>query len=219
MRVRRRWAGLLALAAALGCHSSPFVPLTPAGAGPSGGPVVTQSKPTWLAFGDSLTQDAFAVNLAWKEVLGPEGPAPINAGVRGDMAGAALARPDRLLAAHPEARYVGVAFGTNDASGRVPLDAFQAQLQALVERIRKSGKQAVLATVPYSPDSDLGRLPEYNRVIKAVEAANGLPPGPDLYALVEAHPEYLAPDGVHMTPQGNQALQRAWAEVAARLDW
>src|SRR5690606_18360081 len=114
-----------------------------ASGGPPGGAAVTTS-PQWLAFGDSLTQDAFAVNMAWKEVLGPAGPAPVNAGVGGDLAGGAIGRLDALLAAHPRARYVGVAFGTNDASGRVPLAVFEAQLQTMVDRIRAAGKEAVL---------------------------------------------------------------------------
>ena len=36
-------------------------------------------------------------------------------------------------------------------------------------------------------------------------------------ALVEAHQEYLKSDGIHMTPEGSQAIQTAWAQVATTL--
>jgi lysophospholipase L1-like esterase len=242
MRLSPTWLPASLLLLALGCSKAgapadpPSVPVTIAGgiAVPPASPDATpprapnpvpsglEPRPagaSWLAFGDSLTQDAFGKALAWHEVLGPEGPAPVNAGVWGDTTTSALARLDRVLAEHPEARYVGLAFGTNDAWGRMPVDRFREQLQAMIDRVRAAGKVPVLATIPYSPESELAVLPDYNRAILALQAANGLPAGPDLYRLVQANEGYLQGDGVHMTPEGSQAIQRAWAEVAARLAW
>lgn len=182
-------------------------------------PVEIAMPSEWLAFGDSITQDTFAVDLAWKERLGAQGPVPVNEGVRGDTTTNALVRIDEVLAAHPHARYVGVAFGTNDCWGGIPLETYRSQLQTIIDRIKAAGMTPVLATIPYSPDSELAKLPDFNRAIAELRAANGLPEGPDLYALVQANESYLRPDGVHMTPEGSQALQRAWADVAARLSW
>lgn len=218
MRLQRTWTGAAMLLAALGCQqaSPPSVPIPVSTVGVA---TVTQPKPTWIAFGDSITQDAFAATVAWRGVLGADGPVAVNAGVRGDTTTTALSRLGRVLAAHPEARYVGIAFGTNDVWGRMGVEQFRSQVQAMIDRVKAAGKTPVLATVPYSPESALAKLPEYNRAIKELEASNRLPAGPDLYTLVQANASYLSSDGVHMTAEGSQAIQRAWAEVASRLFW
>jgi lysophospholipase L1-like esterase len=238
MRFFPIWLGASALGLALGCQPAAVqpdpAPVTVAGNSPeaerpaiaaaSTAPVPIPRTPPpseapvgWLAFGDSLTQDAFATLVAWREVLGPNGPTPINAGVRGDTTTTALARIDGVLAEHPGARFVGLAFGTNDVWGRMTVEQFRANMQTLIDRVRAAGRMPVLATIPYSPESELAALPAYNQVIRDLETSNGLPPGPDLYALTLANESLIMPDGVHMTPVGSQAIQRAWAEVAARV--
>jgi lysophospholipase L1-like esterase len=205
-----------ALLVAMGCQQAGS-PVAPTPIAVAGGTAVTANAPTWLAFGDSITQDAFAINVAWRSVLGTEGPQPINAGVRGDTTTTALSRLDGMLRENPQATHVGVAFGTNDVWGRMTVEQFSMQLQQIVDRVRAAGKVPVLATIPYSPESELAKVPEYNRAIARLQASNSLPAGPDLYALVQADQSLLAPDGVHTTPQGAQVIQRAWAEVANRL--
>lgn len=212
------WIAMSLLLVALGCQQAGS-PSAPTPLTVAGGPAVTAHSATWLAFGDSLTQDAFATNMAWRNLLGENGPAPINAGVRGDTTTTALARLDGALRDNPNARYVGVAFGTNDVWGRMTVEQFTMQLQQIVERVKAAGKVPVIATIPYSPESALARLPDYNRAIARLQASNGLPEGPDLYALILADPTLLGPDGVHTTAAGSQAVQRAWATVAAGLAW
>jgi acyl-CoA thioesterase I len=46
--------------------------------------------------------------------------------------------------------------------------------------------------------------------------ANGLIPGPDLYAWFLAHPEQLR-DGLHPTDAGIVAINRLWASAMERL--
>lgn len=238
MRFFPIWLGASALGLALGCQPAAVqpdpAPVTLAGNSPEAGkPAIAQAStapaptprtppPTeapvgWLAFGDSLTQDAFATVLAWREVLGPNGPTPINAGVRGDTTTTALTRIDKALADHPSARFVGLAFGTNDVWGRMTVDEFRTNMQAMIDRVKAAGRTPVLATIPYSPESELEALPTYNQAIRALETANGLAPGPDLYALTQADESLIMADGVHMTPIGSQAIQRAWAETAVRM--
>lgn len=204
------------LLVAMGCQQA-GAPVAPAPIAVAGGAAVTANTPTWLAFGDSITQDAFAANVAWRSLLGTDGPQPINAGVRGDTTTTALGRLDGVLRDHPQATHVGVAFGTNDVWGRMTVEQFTMQLQQIVDRVRAAGKVPVLATIPYSPESELARLPEYNRAIARLQASNSLPAGPDLYTLVRDGNDLLGADGVHMTPSGSQAIQRAWADIANRL--
>jgi acyl-CoA thioesterase-1 len=238
MRVFPIWLGASALGLALGCQPAAVqpdpAPVTVAGQGPeaerpaiaaaSTTPVPTPRTPPpteapvgWLAFGDSLTQDAFATLVAWREVLGPNGPTPINAGVRGDTTTTALTRLDGVLADHPSARFVGLAFGTNDVWGRMTIEQFRANMQTMIDRVKAAGRTPVLATIPYSPESALAALPGYNQALRELETANGLTPGPDLYALTRSDESLLMPDGVHLTPIGSQAVQRAWAETAAGM--
>jgi hypothetical protein len=95
---------------AFGCGQSPS-PVVPTSVGspaaaPPASPLPSRPESSmprrlWIAFGDSITQDAFAADLAWRGVLGEEGPSFVNAGVRGDTTINALARLDEVLAANP----------------------------------------------------------------------------------------------------------------------
>jgi lysophospholipase L1-like esterase len=233
MNQRPFWISAIAALWAIGCQpaGAPVVP-TSLGAptvaatpqpqsGPTRTPVqtppTTPASRTWIALGDSITQDAFAADVAWGSVLGTGAPAFVNAGVRGDTTADALERLDAVLAAYPEATVVGVAFGTNDVYGRVTVEAFKTNVGAIVARVKASGRTPVLSTIPYSPDTEMTNTPAYNGAILEVTSEQGLPAGPDLYALVQAHEDYLRPDGIHMTAEGSQAIQRAWAAIAGAL--
>jgi lysophospholipase L1-like esterase len=59
-------------------------------------------------------------------------------------------------------------------------------------------------------DAEVQRL---NQVIDEITTANNLIPGPDLYTLVRAHPDYLGPDGLHPSGAGSVAINALWFQT------
>jgi lysophospholipase L1-like esterase len=141
----------------------------------------------------------------------------IDAGVRGLTAAVALSRIDALLREHPEAAYVGLSFGTNDAYGVGTPEGFAEAERQLAERVRAAGKTPLIANVPYSPHPRLFTLVSYNDALARVVTALGLPAGPELYGPFAAHPEWHGPDQIHLSAEGNRQFARLWAEAFARL--
>ena len=181
-------------------------------------PAPSHAPLTWLAYGDSITFDAFSSLDGWAEAFPPgSAPAVRNAGVPGMSTHAGALRLDEVLADSPDARLVGLAFGTNDVySGIVLPAAFRARLQDMAERVRAAGRTPMLARIPWSPLPQMTGTPAFNEAIAAIERKLDLTPGPDLYGWFEAHPDQVDANGVHMTPAGNAAIRRLWAEALKR---
>jgi lysophospholipase L1-like esterase len=173
----------------------------------------------WLILGDSITAQAFdpAAANAFPDVVQHRAPGlrPLwtGGGTGGDTSAEGLLRLDAALEARPPGSYVGLAYGTNDATRGVPVDVFKARMDAMVDRVLASGRTAMVARTPWSLN---GALPEYVQAIDAIAEARGLPPGPDLYAWFRSHPEELQSDRVHPTTQGRASIQRLWGEAVAR---
>jgi acyl-CoA thioesterase-1 len=169
----------------------------------------------WLAYGDSIMQDAFRKPAqAWNSAWPYPAPGVIDAGVRGIDSAQALVQIDETLKANPGAQNVGLGFGTNDAFARRPVAAFHASLSALVMRVKAFGKRPLLCRIPYNESPGYEGVIALNEAVDEVTAEQGLPPGPDLYAWFVGHPEELSSDRLHMTDAGNADIQRLWAKAA-----
>lgn len=192
---------------------APTPPASVAPAAPTQAPAPAVA--TWLAYGDSLTYQAFQDLAGWDAAFAPgAAPAVRNAGVPGMSTHAAQLRLDAVLATYPDAAVVGLAFGTNDAySGIVAPADVAARLREMAGRIRASGRTPVLARIPWGPHPQLAAVPAFNAAIADLERELALPPGPDLYAWFEAHPEEIGEDGVHLTAAGAASVRRLWAEA------
>lgn len=101
---------------------------------------------------------------------------------------------------------VVVSLGTNDPIGASA--TFAADVRRAL-RIAGDGRCLVWATIwrENGPDDD------YNAVLRAIAAQDDDLRVLDWAAMLEAHPSYLAPDGIHGSPAGYAAR----AEEAARL--
>ncbi|MEB3222502.1 MAG: GDSL-type esterase/lipase family protein [Candidatus Sericytochromatia bacterium] len=173
----------------------------------------------WLILGDSITAQAFdpAAPNAFPDVVARLAPGlrPMwtGGGTGGDTATEGLSRLAAGLNGCPPRSYVGLAYGTNDATRGIPVETFRAQLDEMVGRILASGRTPMLARCPWSGN---GAIAGYVRAIDAVAAARQLRPGPDLYSWFQSHPEELQADRVHPTAQGRASTQRLWGEAVAR---
>lgn len=178
---------------------------------------------SWLFLGDSLTALAFdrapERGPAFADLIHtarPESnPITLDAGVNGETSAEALARLDGRLAGNPDFHFWVIGYGTNDVtadpSGHAAV-AFAGRLGRLAAQIQAAGHVPVVAPIPYSRDPDHAAIPQYNAALLAMADSQGLLVGPDLYAYFAAHPDQLAPDGVHPTDAGSAAINRLWAE-------
>lgn len=194
--------------------ATPVVPTAPpATLVPTSAPTQPASQPApWLAYGDSITHNAFMSLDGWAQAFAP-GLAPDvrNAGIPGATSRTALLRLDEVLAANPSATAIGLAFGTNDAySAVVPTEEFADRMRLLVERVQAAGRKPLLARIPWSPHAQMSVLTSYNSALANIEAEHGLPAGPELYTWFEAHPVELNADGVHPTEAGSASIRRLW---------
>ncbi len=174
----------------------------------------------WLFLGDSISAGVFDRAPAhqpdferWVARAHPGySPLMVNAGLPRLRSWEAVDRVDEVLALNPDARVVAVTIGSND--GELP--KLRAALHGIVGKIRAAGKIPLLARIPFQTKYGQDYVAVKNEVVDEVARAEGLLPGPDLYALFEAHPERLH-DGLHPDGQGSADMQRAWAEAAAPL--
>jgi lysophospholipase L1-like esterase len=172
-----------------------------------GGPAVAPPSGGFLAFGDSITQQAFSSPSAWT------GPALAFVGLPGYTSAEAASQLDGALSAHAEATTVGLAFGTNDAlRGNTP-GAFKTMMRVMATKVKAAGKAPRFARLPYGTASGLASVPSFNAAIAELDTELGLASGPDLYGYFQAHPDQLGSDGIHPTDAGRVAIQRLWSDA------
>ncbi|HLI05184.1 MAG TPA: SGNH/GDSL hydrolase family protein [Ktedonobacteraceae bacterium] len=144
-------------------------------------------------------------------------PVMIDGGMGGWNTDGAVQDIDSWLALNPDMHYWILGWGTNDALEQVSPSHFQANLQALITRIKLAGHIPILVHIPYIAGRGAGidqEIQALNAVIDRLTASNGLIAGPDYYQLFLEHAKtYLLSDGIHPTPAGiiamNQALFQA----------
>jgi len=127
------------------------------------------------------------------------------------LAGAPSPLDCELTAIAP--RYGIVQLGTNDVRYGRTVDAFGADLWAIVDRMRAQGVIPILSTLPamHGVSGSNARIPGFNRVVRAIAQGRSLPLV-DLHLALSALPdEGIGADGIHPTaaPQGACALSTA----------
>ena len=181
---------------------------------------------TFFFSGDSITGMAFnryadsvpsfAEDMA--ACLPQHYPLMIDGGFGGQSSDGAVQGIAEWQAMMPDMHYWLLGWGTNDALNDESPAVFQTNLQTVVTAILQKGGVPILAHIPYTtthsgPSDLLAEIQRLNSVIDAVTAANHLIPGPDLYTLVRAHPEYLGPDGIHPSGAGAIAINALWFQT------
>ncbi len=174
----------------------------------------------WLFLGDSIAAGVFdrapehqPSFSRWVARAHPGyQPFMVNAGLPRLRSWEAIDRVDEVLALNPDARVVAVTIGSNDGD----LPRLRAALHGIVGKIRAAGKIPMLARIPFQTKYGQDYVAVKNEVVDEVVRAEGLLPGPDLYALFKAHPGRLH-DGLHPDGQGSVDMQRAWAAAADPL--
>ncbi len=140
-----------------------------------------------IGFGDSITGVYYHTGgrRAWPEMLGvalrrihPDAQVEvINAGVSGGKTSSALDRIDRDVLAHrPD--LVVVMFGMNDVAAHPP-DVYEANLRAIIEKVRAIGSEVILCTPNAINQGDerrpLAKLGEYAGIVLRLGEELGIP--------------------------------------------
>ncbi len=184
---------------------------------------VPRMSPRIVFMGDSIT-DGFSYPLLALQALRTAGrpvPVGINAGIGGDTAAGMRARLDRdVLVFKPQ--QVTLSVGVNDAARSVPLAAYQADVEAILDRLQAAGVRVCLLTPSTVGDPETeARVQAMGDVVRALARARELPLA-DVHAAMlraqEAGTVVLETDRIHPNFAGHRAMARAVLDAWGQAD-
>lgn len=173
-------------------------------------PEIPADAPLVLFLGDSLTAGLhLSVELAWpaalQRALEAEGlPFRLqNAGVSGDTTAGGLSRADWVLRSEPD--IVVIELGANDGLRAIALNDTEANLRALVEKVRAAGAHPLLMGM--NVPTNLGEYAEeFAALFPRIAGDLDVPLVPRFLEGVGGVPEMNLPDGLHPTREGHEQL-------------
>jgi acyl-CoA thioesterase-1 len=176
-----------------------------------------------VALGDSLTAGlGVAAEEAWPALIDArlrrEGYPyrVVNAGVSGDTTAGGLRRVDWVLRSRPEVAVF--ALGANDGLRGLPTDAMEANLLAIVERLRAAGARVLVAGMQVPPNYGAAYTRAFQDVFQDVARRTGAALMPFLLDGVAADPRLNLPDGIHPNAAGHRAIaEHVWPHLVALL--
>lgn len=176
----------------------------------------------WIILGDSITAGGLMVagDNTFAVIINKAKPGYFPVAECGGIAGAfswqGAQYINSWLAVFP-GKYVGIAYGTNDAGGDTTgAAAFYTYEETIVKAVLAAGKIPVVAKIPYSTNVNYtNNIPSYNAQIDALYTAYPqIIKGPDFWTYFKNNPSLLGGDGVHPSDAGYVALRQEWANVA-----
>jgi acyl-CoA thioesterase-1 len=176
-----------------------------------------------VALGDSLTAGlGVAPEDAWPALvevrLRREGYPyrVVNAGVSGDTTAGGLRRVDWVLKNRPEVAVV--ALGANDGLRGLGIEAMQANLLAIVERLRSAGARVLVAGMQVPTNYGAPYARAFRAVFPEIARRTGSALMPFLLDGVAADPRMNLADGIHPNAAGHRAIaERVWPHLVALL--
>lgn len=172
-----------------------------------------------VALGDSLTEgwglspaEAFPAVLERELRAKGRDVTIVNQGVSGDTTAGGLARVQAVLAAGPDG--VILELGANDGLRGIEPARVEANLEAVVTRLRQAGIPVLLAGMKTL--SGMGRAygEEFARVYPRLAARHGLVFYPFFLEGVAGETGLNQPDGLHPTAQGVREIVRRFLPTA-----
>lgn len=162
---------------------------------------------TIVALGDSLTagfglpaEAAFPAQLeVYLKARGHDWRV-VNAGASGDTSAGGLARLDWVLGDEPD--IVIVELGANDGLRGLPVEAMEANLDAILTRLKAAGVTTVLSGMRAPPNMGPDYAEAFAAIYPRLAAKHGATLDPFFLEGVAAEPALNQPDGIHPTEAG-----------------
>jgi acyl-CoA thioesterase-1 len=174
--------------------------------------------------GDSLTaaygiatEDGFPAQL--KRALDGDGRAceVLDAGVSGDTTAGGLARLDWMLADQPS--HVIVELGGNDGLRGLPTEQMEANLDAIISRLKDEGISVLLTGMLPPPNLGQDYTDAFSKVFSDLAEHHDVPLYPFFLDGVAGEPSLNQPDQLHPLPEGVAVIvERIMPYVTAWLD-
>jgi acyl-CoA thioesterase-1 len=173
------------------------------------------------AVGDSITA-RYRLAYSYPDLLGQWRGIPVrNFGVSGDTTAQMLDRLPEVLESGPLPQVVVIMGGTNDIARGMPVEEALRNLQTIAERVRDSGRRAVLVCPPPTGAFRLDRAQALRAGLRDYAGAQGIvfvdpwPAMEDPARRGWSRPE-LALDVLHPNEQGQYVLAE---QIARALGW
>ena len=170
-------------------------------------PAETDTRPTIACFGDSLTagygvdvESSYPADLQRDLDRAGYHYRVVNLGISGETTKDGLARIDRVLALKPAV--VVVEFGGNDGLRGVPIASSRANLDSILDKLKKSGTKVALAGITLPPQYSHPYIQAFNQTYVLLANKYSVPLLPFMLQDVWGTPGSIQPDGVHPTAQG-----------------
>jgi acyl-CoA thioesterase I len=139
----------------------------------------------------------------------------INAGLSGDTTAGGLRRLDWLLKQDPDV--VAVELGGNDGLRGLPLEAIEANLDAIVARAQASGARVLQLGTYLPPNYGADYTAGFAALQRRVAEARGTTFVPFFLEGVGGVPELNQADGLHPTAEGQRLVAQGLAPVLRKL--
>lgn len=170
-------------------------------------PALADRPPVILALGNSLTagfglpaDKSFPAQLQARLAKDGVRVRVINAGVSGDTTAGGLARLDWALTDKPDIAIVEL--GANDGLRGFEPKIIEANLDAIVGRLKARGISVLLAGMIAPPNMGRNYASEYNTIFPAIAKRHDVPLYPFFLDGVAGDRRLNLPDGMHPTAEG-----------------
>ena len=141
----------------------------------------------------------------------------LDAGVSGDTTAGGLARLDWMLADQPT--HVILELGANDGLRGLPTDQMEANLDAIITRLREDQLPVLLTGMLPPPNLGKGYTDAFSNVYKVLSERHEIPLYPFFLDGVAGEPSLNQPDQIHPTGEGVAVIvERILPTVTGWLD-
>ncbi|MFT5392924.1 MAG: acyl-CoA thioesterase-1 [Gammaproteobacteria bacterium] len=177
---------------------------------------------TVLVLGDSLSAGyGLALAEGWVHLLQVrvgERHSVVNASISGDTTAGGLTRIDPALRRHrPDV--VLIELGGNDGLRGLPLSVIRANLEQIVQRVRKQGVLPVLVGMRIPPNMGPAYTARFHAIYADIAAEHALPFVPFLLEGVATEPGMMQDDGIHASALGQpRMLSNVWETLHPVLE-
>ncbi len=213
-------SSILFVALLAGCNRSQAAPssanLNPSSstnAVSASAPVVTDTRPIIVAFGDSLTAGyGTDPGQSYPDYLQHDLDARgyryrvVNEGISGNTSKDGVLRLRRIVALHPAV--VIVAFGGNDGLRGLPILDSQMNLETIIDALQDAHAKVILGGITLPPNYGSKYIAQFNAMYREQARAYHVPLLPFMLKGAYGVPGSMQSDGIHATAQGNQVVAK-----------